>query len=128
MCTERPVVGRNRPVTGAETTRGRPPVSGGGLAYEPDLSRFAVRGVRVAARAVLLHLKTVRVVTPVLLGDVVPLLALHAGQRDLRADVGGSHVSAPWTDDGRMNAEKSSRSKDRPHNRLLLVAVTGLEP
>ena len=78
-----------------ETTRGRPPTSGGGLAYEPDLSRFAVRGVRVATRAVLLHLKTVRVVTPVLLGDVVPLLALHAGQRDLRADVGGSHVSAP---------------------------------
>ncbi|AGJ56681.1 hypothetical protein F750_4239 [Streptomyces sp. PAMC 26508] len=66
--------------------------------YEPFSARFAVRGVRVAARAVLLHLKTVRVVTPVLLGDVVPLLALHAGQRDLRADVGGSHVSAPWTD------------------------------
>src|SRR6478735_2140789 len=71
---------------------------GDGLVYEPDSARFAVRGVRVAARAVLLHLKTVRVVTPVLLGDVVPLLALHAGQRDLRADVGGSHVSAPWTD------------------------------
>ena len=65
--------------------------------YEPVLSRFAVRGVRIATRAVLLHLKTVRVVTPVLLGDVVPLLALHAGQRDLRADVGGSHVSAPKT-------------------------------
>src|SRR3989442_1630397 len=71
------------------------PREGDGLVYEPDLSRLAVRGVRVATRAVLLHLQSVRVVTPVLLGDEVPLLALHAGQRDLRADVGGSHRSAP---------------------------------
>src|SRR5690349_7348186 len=81
--------------TGHSTTRGRPRSLGDGLAYEPGLSRLAVRGVRVATRAVLLHLQSVRVVTPVLLGDVVPLLALHAGQRDLRADVGGSHRSAP---------------------------------
>ena len=79
-----------------KTPRGRPLERGRprGRAY---LSRFAMRGVRIATRAVLLHLQSIRVVTPVLLGDVVPLLALHAGQRDLRADVGGSHVSAPKT-------------------------------
>src|SRR6478609_6414097 len=70
------------------------PRTGCGLEYEAKSAGFAVRRVRVATRAVLLHLKTVRVVAPVLLGDVVPLLALHAGQRDLRADVGGSHGSA----------------------------------
>src|SRR3954468_4048735 len=48
---------------------------------------LAVVGVVVAAGAVLLQLKTVRVVAPVLLGDVVALLADRASKRDLRADV-----------------------------------------
>src|SRR5699024_8527093 len=50
--------------------------------------------VGVAARAVLLHLEPVGVVPPVLVGDVVALLALPAGERDLGADVAGlgSHV------------------------------------
>ena len=75
---------------------------------------LAVRGVRVAARAVLLHLKTVRVVTPVLLGDVVPLLALHAGQRDLRADVGGSHGSAFLGQRIRTQTSVADREDDPP--------------
>jgi acyl dehydratase len=54
--------------------------------------------VLVATRAVLLELKTVRVVAPVLLGDVVPLFALHAGQRDLRADVCSGHGSDSYFD------------------------------
>src|SRR4249920_1902966 len=45
--------------------------------------------VSLAARAELLQLKTIRIVAPVLLGDVVPLLALGAGQRDLRSDIDG---------------------------------------
>src|SRR6266542_5451120 len=49
---------------------------------------FAVVGGVVAAGAVLLQLKTIRVVTAVLIGDVVALLADGARQRDLRADVG----------------------------------------
>src|ERR1700709_250379 len=48
---------------------------------------LAVQRVLVVARAELLHLETVGVVPTVLLGDVVPLLALCAGERDLRADV-----------------------------------------
>src|SRR3954470_7733239 len=48
---------------------------------------LAVLGVVVATSAILLQLKTIRVVTPVLLRDVVPLLADGARQRDLRADV-----------------------------------------
>ena len=47
-----------------------------------------MRRVRVALRAELLQLHPVRVVTPVLLGDVVALLALRARQGDLRPDVG----------------------------------------
>src|SRR5262245_51656244 len=49
---------------------------------------LAVRGVVVAARAELHQLEPVGIVAPVLLGDVVPLLAHGARHRDLRADVG----------------------------------------
>jgi hypothetical protein len=52
---------------------------------------FAVLGVRVAVRAVLLQTKTVRVVSPVLLGDVVAVLAHLARQSDLGSDIGGCH-------------------------------------
>src|SRR5262245_3626322 len=48
---------------------------------------LAVRRVLLAARAVLLELHAIRVVTPVLLGDVVALLADRARHRDLRANV-----------------------------------------
>jgi hypothetical protein len=50
-----------------------------------------VFGVTAAVRTELLELEPVRVVPPVLLGDVVAVLALGARQRDLRSDVGGSH-------------------------------------
>ena len=46
-------------------------------------------GVLTAAGAELLQGQTVRGVTTVLLGDVVALLALRAGQSDLGANVGG---------------------------------------
>ena len=49
-----------------------------------------------AVRAVLLQVKAVRVVAPVLLGDVVAVLALLASQRDLGPDIGGSHDGVPF--------------------------------
>ena len=49
-----------------------------------------------AVRAELFQLKTVRVVAPVLLGDVVAVLALLASQRDLGPDIGGSHDGVPF--------------------------------
>jgi acyl dehydratase len=55
-----------------------------------------VVGVPTAVRAELLQLKTVRVVAPVLLGDVVAVLALLASQRDLGPDIGGSHDGVPF--------------------------------
>jgi len=55
-----------------------------------------VVGVPTAVRAELLQLKTVRVVAPVLLGDVIPVLALLASQRNLRPDIGGSHDGVPF--------------------------------
>src|SRR3954452_3873026 len=50
---------------------------------------LAVRRVLAAARAELRQLHAVGVVAPVLLGDVVALLAHRAGERDLRANVAG---------------------------------------
>jgi hypothetical protein len=41
----------------------------------------------LAVRAELLDLQAIRIVAPVLLGDVVAVLALFARQRDLRANV-----------------------------------------
>jgi acyl dehydratase len=45
--------------------------------------------VVIAVGAVLLEVKTIRVVTPVLLGDVVAVLAHRASHRDLRSNVSG---------------------------------------
>src|ERR1700759_3785685 len=58
------------------------------------LAGLAVRLVAAAVGAVLLQLEPVGVVPPVLAGDVVPVLALLAGQGDLGPDVGGSHARA----------------------------------
>jgi hypothetical protein len=44
--------------------------------------------VLVAVGAELRHLKTIRIVAPVLLGDVVAVLAVLAGHGDLRPNVG----------------------------------------
>src|SRR5689334_22574586 len=56
-------------------------------------ARFLVSPVRSAVRAELLQLDAVRVVAPVLLGDVVAVLAHLARERDLRSHVSGSHSS-----------------------------------
>src|SRR4051794_37181325 len=56
-----------------------------------DSACLAVGGVLAAVRTELLQLHAIRVVAPVLLGDVVAVLALVARQRDLRTDVGGCH-------------------------------------
>jgi hypothetical protein len=50
-----------------------------------------VLGVLVAVRAVLLQTKTIGIVTPILLGDVVAVLANLARQGDLGSNVGGCH-------------------------------------
>ena len=60
----------------------------GALRRKPSAG-LAVRRRLVAARAVLCQLETIRRVTTVLLGDVVALLALRAGQSDLGANVLG---------------------------------------
>jgi hypothetical protein len=49
----------------------------------------------LAAWAELLQLKAIRIITPVLLGDVVSLLALRASQRDLWPYVDGLSHSRP---------------------------------
>src|ERR1700727_3400087 len=67
-----------------------------------------MRPVAAAVRAVLLQLHPVRVVAPVLAGDVVAVLALLAGQRDLGPDVSSSHVEC-----------LSSDRNGRPHPRGL---------
>ena len=46
-----------------------------------------MHGVLVAVHAVLLHFQAIRIVTTVLLGDVVAVLAVLARQGDLGANV-----------------------------------------
>src|SRR3712207_9518178 len=58
-------------------------------------ARLAVQRVLALARAVLHQLDPVGVVPPVLAGDVVAVLALLAGQGDLRTDIGGCHERVP---------------------------------
>src|SRR3954464_5730970 len=60
-------------------------------ADRPGSARLAVQRVLAVLRAVLHQLEPVGVVAPVLAGDVVAVLALLAGQGDLRTDVGGCH-------------------------------------
>ena len=44
--------------------------------------------VLIALRAELVHFDAIGVVTPILLGDVVAVLAVSACERDLRTDIG----------------------------------------
>src|SRR6478609_4506722 len=64
-----------------------------------ELAGLAVRGVLAAVRAELVQLDAVRVVMAVLLGDVVPVLAVHTGQRDLGTNVGASHGNVPFIEE-----------------------------
>src|SRR3954466_4732689 len=67
-----------------------PPVQNGRVDEERlGSAGLAVQRVPALAGAVLLHLEPVGVVAPVLLGDVVALLALGARERDLGANVRG---------------------------------------
>src|SRR5215831_2070029 len=74
------------------------------------LAGLAVRLVLAAVRAVLLQFHPVRVITPVLARDVVAVLALLAGQGDLRPHVGGSHEGVPFSrTDPRVAAGRDER-------------------
>src|ERR1700712_1195450 len=70
------------------------------------LASFLVLAVAPAVRAKLFDLQPIRVVAPVLAGDVVAALTLFARQGDLGADVGGGHGSCLFLDcrcsDGRL--------------------------
>src|SRR5215472_16825517 len=98
----------------------------------PRLARLAVRAVAAAVRAVLNQLEPVRVVPPVLAGDVVAVLALLAGQGDLGPHIGGSHEGVPFSRGG--PALQARRNFNRtpfqhlPGMRLTRVAEAGLEP
>src|SRR5918993_2931320 len=88
-------------------------------------ARLAVDRVLAVVRAVLLDLEPVGVVPPVLAGDVVAVLALLAGQGDLRTDVGGCHgaLLALCVPRRRLPTRRR-RTPGDPSG----VAVTGLEP
>src|SRR5215472_19278785 len=98
----------------------------------PRLAGLAVGPVAAAVRAVLHQLQPVRVVPPVLAGDVIAVLALLAGQGDLGPHIGGSHEGVPFSRDG--PARQARRNYNRmpirhlPGARLTRVAEAGLEP
>src|SRR5215813_11261033 len=102
-----------------------------------------MRPVAAAVRAVLHQLEPVRVVPPVLAGDVVAVLALLAGQGDLGPHIGGSHEGVPFCFDGpRSGSNPGSRESppwantvrahgaaaQRQARDACLVAEAGLEP
>src|SRR4051812_42733148 len=98
---------------------------------------LAVHGVLAVLRAILLQLEPVGVVAPVLAGDVVAVLALLAGQGDLRTDVGGCHGCAPRLvgtglagPGAPADAGAMVHHADGPavRGRSKVVAVTGFEP
>src|SRR5215469_8310060 len=68
-----------------------------------------VRPVAAAVRAVLLQLDPVGVVSPVLARDVIAVLALLAGQRDLGPNVCRSHDGVPFS---RMDSSGGLADKD----------------
>src|SRR6476661_1592651 len=76
---------------------------------------LAVRGVLATTRAELGQLEPVGVVAAVLLGDVVALLAVHARERDLGANVGAlaghgkSFCSWSWVD---LSSGGGTRTRD----------------
>src|SRR5919107_2898230 len=87
---------------------------------------LAVQGVLAVPRAELLHLETVGVVAAVLLGDVVPLLAVHARERDLRADVLGlaGHLE-PSSTSHAARATLCLLSRRRPVDACSPLSVAG---
>ena len=91
------------------------------------LAGFLVHSVRIAARAVLVHLKTIGIVTTILLGDVVALFALLARQGDLGADVALGHGSAFPRYETYWNTVLRFWSSVLVVQ-VLLVAEAGLEP
>jgi hypothetical protein len=107
--------------------------AGGQYCLPGKLPGFLVGLVLAAVGAVLLQLQAVRVVAPVLPRDVVAVLALLAGQRDLRPYVGGSHDGVPfWARDRNMRAVgdrdlATSRPRAEPREGKV-VARAGLEP
>src|SRR4249919_2176137 len=78
------------------------------------LAGLAVRLVLAAVGAVLLQVHPVRVVTPVLARDVVAVLALLAGQGDLRPHVGGSHEGVPFSETDPRDRPTGRTSARRP--------------
>src|SRR5258708_13107612 len=87
------------------------------------LAGLAVGPMSTAVGAVLLQLQAVGVVPPVLPRDVVAVLTLLAGQRDLRPYVGGSHDGVPfWARDMDM------RCDPRPPRRTVADATLPSRP
>src|SRR3712207_1839259 len=111
-------------------------VSGSPRWFETASARLAVDRVATVLRAELLQLEPVGVVAPVLAGDVVPALALLAGQGDLRTDVGGCHGGSPRLVGTGPRALTCGRAPARSYNTPTdpgvrgpsRVAVTGFEP
>src|SRR5919202_881527 len=103
---------------------------------ETASARLAVHRVLAVLGAELLQLEPVGVVPPVLARDVVPALALLAGQGDLRTDVGGCHgallaLSGPGRSQGRESGcphGAATRRRTPGERGPSRVAVTGFEP
>src|SRR3954447_8105520 len=104
--------------------------------YRLRSAGLAVHRVLAVLRAVLHQLEPVGVVAPVLASDVIAVLALLAGQGDLRADCGGWRGCAPRVVGKALPGRPRRRlpgavlqHADGPRAGVRrVVAVTGFEP
>ena len=98
-CLVRAIPRERQRATGSKAPRaqrgGPPEPVRGSFEHKRKLASFLVCCVLAASRAELLQLDPVRVVSTVLLGDVVAFFALRTRHRDLRSNVGSlGHCSA----------------------------------
>src|SRR6476469_2430693 len=111
------------PVPGSTGRRKTDPVPSVQAAGSASL---AVGPVLVAVRTVLANGEPVRIVAPVLLGDVVAVLALLARQGDLGPNISGGHGCLSLAE---LSSNICSGVRCGQHCRAeLIVAVAGLEP
>src|SRR6478735_10031585 len=96
--------------------------------HKTRLAGFLVLTVATAVRAELLDLQPIRVVAPVLAGDVVAVLTLFARQGDLGAHIGGGHSSCLFLVAGARTVGWGSPSASDLPLVSGWVAVAGLEP
>jgi hypothetical protein len=71
------------------------------------LTRFAVQGVLPATRAILIQLNPVRIIAPILLGNVIPFFTINAGKYDVASNRFFCHCTLSKQDEAPDGSRRS---------------------